>query len=600
MPNILFNVFFFVSLPKITGNMTKRLFSLGILLIMCTTLSQSVMAQDDSKIVTLHLLGTTDVHGAFFPIDFLNNKPAEGSMARISTYVNKLRSLNPDGVILLDNGDILQGQPTNYYYNFIKTDVPNVAAEVVNYLHYDAQVFGNHDIEPGHPVYDKWASEVKCPVLGANILLLPERECYTKPYAIIERQGVKVAVIGMLTPAIPFWLNESIWSGLHFEEMVETAKYWVNYLREGRKADVIVGLFHSGWDDGISTPTYDENATEKIAEQVPGFDVIFYGHDHIARNETTDNGVLCLNPANNAVKVGHAILKLSTDSNGQWVIREKKGELVDVRGEAIDQSYVDHFKPYTDSVTTYINDYIGNLTSAIRSSDCYFGSAPFTDMIHQLQLRLTGADISITAPLQFNMVIGPGKIFMRDMFKLYRFENRLCTVYMTGEEIRKHLEMSYDLWVNTMTEPDDHIMLLNDDSRNDNQRSGFKNYTFNFDSAAGIDYEVDVTKPNGKKVHIIKMSNGKPFDEKKWYKVAMNSYRYHGGGELLTAGAGIPSDSLHRRLIDMSSLDLRHYLTEEIRREGSITPKSNNNWRFVPVSWAAPAIKRDRKKLFGK
>ena len=160
--------------------------------------------------------------------------------------------------------------------------------------------------------------------------------------------------------------------------------------------------------------------------------------------------------------------------------------------------------------------------------------------------------------------------------------------------------MSYDLWVNTMTSPDDHIMLLSEYSKNDKQRLGFKNLAFNFDSAAGIDYEVDVTKPNGHKVRILRMSNGEPFDENKTYNVALNSYRGNGGGELLTKGAGIPADELRSRIIYESELDQRHYLTKEIEKNKVMSPQANNNWRFVPEEWTTPAILRDRKLLFGE
>lgn len=70
----------------------------------------------------------------------------------------------------MDNGDILQGQPTCYYCNYVKPELPNVAASVINYMGYDVQTIGNHDIETGHNVYDKWIKEVKCPMLAANII----------------------------------------------------------------------------------------------------------------------------------------------------------------------------------------------------------------------------------------------------------------------------------------------------------------------------------------------------------------------------------------------------------------------------------------------
>ena len=186
------------------------------------------------------------------------------------------------------------------------------------------------------------------------------------------------------------------------------------------------------------------------------------------------------------------------------------------------------------------------------------------------------------------------------MFKLYRFENLLYVLRMTGEEIRKHLEFSYDMWTNTMKSPEDHALLLNDNSKEDQQRTGFQYYTFNFDYACGIDYEVDLTKPDGQKVHILQLSNGQPFDEKKWYKVVMNSYRANGGGELLTRGAGIPKDSLESRVLFHTPLDQRHYLTQEIEQMGTIDPKPNHNWRFVPEAWVKPALKRDSLILFGR
>ena len=559
-----------------------------ILVLIC--INMTMMAK--GKTVTIRLIETSDVHGAFFPYNFTERRPMQGTMARVSTYLKRQRKSYGDHVILLENGDILQGQPTCYYTNFVKTDEPNIAAEVVNYLQYDAQTFGNHDVETGHAVYDKWIKEIKCPVLGANIIDTKTNKPYVKPYTIIEREGVRIAILGMLTPAIPNWLHESLWTGLRFDDMIKSARQWIKVLKEQEKADVIVGLFHSGWEGGIVTPNYEEDVAKKMAETVEGFDVIFFGHDHTERN-TTINGVLCMDPSCNAVKVAQATIQVR---NGKVI--SKKGELIDVTGEAIDQQYMAHFQPQIDAVRQYVEHQLGTFATTMRSRDAFFGPTAFTALIHQLQLEYTHADISFNAPLAFDTDIQAGPVYMSDMFKLYRFENKIYVLRMTGEEVRKHLEMSYNLWVNTMQSADDHIMLLAPKAPGDNQREGFKNYTFNFDSAAGIDYVVDVTKPKGEKVRILQFSDGRPFDEKAWYKVAMNSYRGNGGGELLTLGAGIPLDSINSRIIYMSERDQRYYLTQKIEREGQIEAKSFNNWRFIPDAWARPAIERDRKMIF--
>ena len=559
-------------------------------------LTTMTMAKKD-KTVTLKLVETSDVHGAFFPYDFTEQKPMKGTMARVSTYLKKQRKEYGKNLILLDNGDILQGQPTCYYTNFVKTDQPNIAAEVINYLGYDAQTFGNHDVETGHAVYDKWIKDLNCPTLGANIIDTRQESPYVLPYLMLEREGVKIAILGMLTPAIPNWLHENLWKGLRFEEMVTSTRKWVKFLKEEKKADLIIGLFHSGWEGGITTERYDEDASKKVAEQVDDLDVVFFGHDHTERNVLLDNGVLCMNPSCNAMKVAEATIQC-TQKKGQWMVTKKEGKLVDVTKEAIDEDYVRHFQPQMDSIKSYVERQIGTFLVPIRSRDVFFGSAPFVDYIHQLQLEESHADISLTAPLVFDTEIKAGPVYMNDMFKLYRFENQIYTLRMTGREVRQLLELSYDQWVNTMKSPDDHIMLFAPQTPGDNQQVKFKNYTFNFDSAAGIDYEVDVTKPDGQKVNIKQFSDGRKFDENAWYLVAMNSYQGNGGGELLTRGAGIPMDSIPSRITFMSERDQRYYLTQKIEREGKVTPKALNNWRFVPEEWAKPAIERDRKLLF--
>ena len=563
----------------------------------------NMAANAKTKTMQLRIVETSDVHGSFFPYDFITRKPKSGSLARVSSYIKSLRKSHGDNVLLLENGDILQGQPTCYYYNYVNTDSENIASKLMSYLRYDAATVGNHDIETGHAVYDKWAGEVKCPMLGANVIDDNTGKPYFEPYTIIERQGVKIAVVGMISPAIPNWLANRLWSGMHFEEMVSAARRTIENLRKNEKPDIIIGLFHSGKDGGITTPDYAENASLEVARKVDGFDVIFFGHDHTRFAETvvSDAGheVLCLDPANNAHAVAEARLTLEK-RHGKWSVKEKKGLLVDIDSQPVDEDFMDYFKADIDEINNFVNKKIGEFGATITSQECFFGSSAFTDLILNLQLQITGADISFNAPLSMSATIKRGPVYMSDMFNLYKYENQLYVMRLKGCEIRKHLEMSYDQWVNTMQTADDHLLLLEESEWNGETRLRFKNMTFNFDSAAGIEYEVDVTKPDGQKVRILQMSDGTPFDEEKWYKVAVNSYRGNGGGELLTRGAGIPHDSLESRIIYRSEKDQRYYLMKEIERQGTITPKANNNWRFVPDSLVRPAAERDMQLLFGK
>lgn len=571
----------------------------GCLLVLGTSSANAMTTKE--KTIDLKFIETSDVHGSFFPYDFINRKPKAGSLARVATYVNQLRSQHGENVILLDNGDILQGQPVNYYSNYVDTTSANIAAQVVNYLRYDAQTIGNHDVETGHRVYDKWVSATHCPILGANVIDTKTNKPYLKPYTILKRGGARIAIIGLLTPAIPNWLGENLWSGLRFEEMVSSARQWMRVVQEQEKADIVIGLFHSGKDGGITTPHYKEDAALAVAREVPGFDVVFFGHDHTRYADAVTNCegklVACLDPANNAMSVAQADLQL-VKKKGHWCVKESLWKLVDVADLPVDTNFVDHFSAFNETVKAYANRVIGTFENTISTRDSYFGNSAFNDLILNLELSITKADVAFNAPVSFDVAIKKGPVRVADMFNLYKYENQLFVMRLTGKEIRKALEMSYDLWVNTMTSPNDHLLLLDSQTRGDQQRLGFKNFSFNFDSAAGIDYEVDVTKPNGQKVKVLKMSNGEPFDENKYYKVAVNSYRANGGGELLTRGAGIAKDDLDDRIVWRSEFDLRHYLMEEIKRLGTLNPQPNTNWRFVPEQWTQEAAKRDRLLLF--
>ena len=600
----------------------KKLTILFISLIMsvCSTNAKK------PKTVTLKFIETTDVHGMFFPTNYTTGKAVGGSMARVSSYVKSQRATYGNNLILLDNGDILQGQPTNYYWNFIDTQDENIAASVVNYMGYDAQAFGNHDIETGHNCYDKWNREVKCPILAANMINAETGNPYTNPYKIIEREGVKIAILGMTTPAVPNWLSESLWSGIRFEEMVSCTRKWVKTIKEKENPDLIIGLFHSGLKGGITNDEYDENATLAVALRVHGLDAIFYGHDHLSNfgfirqyEEKTDDypfyfitkdggpssavslsktdSVLIVNPGSNAYNVGEATITL-TMQNNKVVSKKITGQLVSMKSMPIDEEYMNYFADDIRRLQEYTTKKIGTFESSMNMGDSFFGSSAFIDFIHNIQMKTTGADISFTGPLAINTTINAGTVTTADMFNLYKFENTLYVIQMTGAEIKNYLEMSYGQWTNQMKSSDDHILLFDD--KNNERNNGFKNFYGNFDSAAGIDYTVDVTKPEGQKVHILKMSNGQPFDTTKMYKVAINSYRGNGGGELLTKGAGIPKEELKSRIIYRSELGQRHYLAEEIQKQGSVNPKPNNNWRFIPENLVAPAIQRDRELLFKK
>lgn len=565
------------------------------------------------KTVTIKILETSDVHGSVFPFDYINNRPAEASLAQVYTYVKQERVNANQHVLLFDNGDILQGQPTVYFSNFIDSLNQNIVSQVFNFMGYDAASFGNHDIETGPKVYNKVRKELNFPWLAANAVNETDGKPYFAPYTTFQKDGIKIAVLGLITPGIPHWLPKNLWPNMRFESMVNAAKYWVDKIQQQEKPDIIIGLFHSGHDAKYGGQNPDdilnENASQLIAEQVPGFDVILIGHDHDQFNKKVVNArgdsVLILDPFAGARLISEATIKVNLDQQGKVTGKNISGKLIDTKTFAPDSAFMLKFSDYSKSVESFVNRKIADFTESTSTKDSYFGPSSFIDFIHTAQLNISNADISFTAPLSFSTYIGKGPVYVRDMFKLYKFENFLYVMNLTGAEVDSYLEYSYSLWYNTMKSSDDHLIKfkLNSDQTLDLRKDGkaqLENNYYNFDSASGINYTVDASKPDGDKVTIHSMADGTPFDLNKTYKIATSSYRGNGGGGHLTKGCGLSPEQLNSRLIFSTDKDIRFYLMKWIEEKKVITPKSLNLWNIIPADWVKVASDRDRELMFGK
>jgi 2',3'-cyclic-nucleotide 2'-phosphodiesterase/3'-nucleotidase len=566
-----------------------------------------------AQTLTVKIIETSDVHGAIFPYDLKENKEINSSLARVTTYLKELRADTNQIVFLLDNGDILQGDPVVYYYNFEKTDTIHLYADVMNYMQYDAATIGNHDIETGHDVYDKFSKEINFPWLAANAIDTTTNESYFKPYTTIERGGVKIAVFGLITPAIPQWLPEKIWSGMRFDDMIETAQKWVKKIRETEQPDLMIGLFHAGVDytyNDQNENTYkNENASRLVAEKVEGLDVVFVGHDHSGWNIKTKNpsgkDVLILGTTAGARNVAVANYVLKYDKMCMiYDKKEIKGEIIEMKNYAPDAEFMSRYKNNFEEAKNYVSRPVGEFSEMISSRDAMFGPSKFVDLIHIIQLDLTDTYVSFSAPLSFNAKIDKGTVYVKDMFDLYRYENLLYTMELTGQEIKDYLEFSYGNWFNQMKNESDHLLKFKLDENGNikySERSKspeLEERYYNFESAAGIDYEVDVTKPIGEKVMIKSFSNGNAFDLNTKYKVAVNSYRGNGGGGHLTRGAKIPQEDLSKRIINSTDKDLRFYLMKWIEKEKLVTPKLIGHWKVVPENFWLAGKQKDYQILF--
>jgi 2',3'-cyclic-nucleotide 2'-phosphodiesterase / 3'-nucleotidase len=583
---------------------------MAIVLTMTLSTCRHLGTPDD---ITLKIICTSDVHGAIFPYDLIMDKPVEYSLAQVYSYVEQERSNSGQQVVLLDNGDILQGDPLIYYYNFHKPEAMHIVAQTMNYMSYDAATVGNHDIEPGPEVYDKVKSEFVFPWLAANAVVKATGEPYFQPYTIIEKSGIKIAVLGMITPAIPRWLPDFTWEGMVFEDMIVAARHWVEVIQTEEKPDILIGLFHAGVDytyaNQEATTPFNENASLLVAEQIPGFDVIFVGHDHRGWNKTVSNNfggeVLILGTLANARNAAAATIQMTYNSSLKSFEKTISGDIVDMRDYEPHSGFIEHFNPAFKEASAFVARPIGKLTAPLSTRPVLFGDAAFTDLMHRVQLKLTNADLSFTSSQSFDLTIPEGALYVRDMFKFQRYENLLYAMTLTGQEVKDYLEFSYGLWFNQMNSATDHLLRFSTDSDGNLIRRGSGDQVslahpfWNLDSAEGIKYTVDVSQPVGNRIHITSFLNGTPFHLNHTYLVAINSYRGSGGGDHLTIGANIPRGQLKNRVQFSTEKDLRWLSIDYIEKKDSITPTANNNWKIVPESWWKTASDKDFGLVFG-
>jgi len=606
-----------------------------VLCILMVSFSAFAQMEPAQKSIALTFIETSDIHGAIYPYDFVNAKPLATSLAQVASLIAEERAANPN-VVLLDNGDSLQGQPTVYYYNFEKIAGPHIWSQAVNFLGYDVVSVGNHDIEAGHNVYDKLYEEIQAPVVCANAVT-PDGSTYFKPYTIIEKAGVKIAVLGLTSPKIPDWLPPQFWTGMEFEDMVESAKKWVKVIQETEKPDILVGLFHAGVDYTYGNVTADtkfnENASQLVAERVPGFDLVFVGHDHSGwdgmgwdpvnkkKVEVKDpNGktVYIYGALNAARKVPVVNMFLDwNDTTKSWEKRVRGG-LVDISQYKSDPDFMAKFQDGFDGIKAWVDRPIGKMDGVITTRDSMFGDSAFVDLIHRIQLDLSRdpslglkpADISFAAPLSADAKIptsADGTLYVRDMFNLYVYENFLYTMTMTGKQVKDFLEYSYKFWFDTMPNDGNHIINFQKDKEGklvlDNRTNMPLTATryYNYDSAAGINYFVDISKPAGERVVITSMSDGRAFNPDETYTVAINSYRGSGGGGHLTAGAGIdPMVVRTMKLVNgATTKDLRFFLLKWFEgQKETVTVGPIGNWEVVPADLAATGAANDYPLLY--
>lgn len=550
---------------------------------------------------TFRILTTNDVHGRYFDSLYVTDGTIN-ALTNVSWYADSIRTAaGEENVILLDAGDCLQGDNAAYYFNYADTVSKHIFARMVEYMGYDAIAVGNHDIETGHKVYDRMIETMEVPFLAANALRTDDGRPYFQEYVTLKRHGIRITVIGFTNPNIKSWLSPLLWEGMTFESLLPMAQEVVDRVKEEEKSDVVIVLTHSGTGDGDGSQL--ESQGLDLFKSLRGVDFIICAHDHSPVVHKNDS-ICLINAGSHCRNLGSGTVTVRVE-DGKVVSKTLDAGLIPLDKEKVDMQMREMFRNDYEAVKAFTLKEVGELRTDLRTRDAYRGMSDYLNLLHTISLGCNPAQISFAAPLTFNGSVNAGTLVYNDLFTIYPFENQLFVVKMTGEEIKDYLEYSYDMWINTIDSADDRLLkIVNDpDPRTGQQQWSFINRSYNFDSAGGLVYKVDVTRPKGERVLIESLADGNPFEESAEYNVAMTSYRASGGGGIMRKGAGIDTDRISDRVVEYYP-EIRDILYDYLLKNGEIDPEKIGDrevigeWKFVPESLVSKAMDRDMLLLF--
>ena len=531
-------------------------------------------ARPDS--LTLVVAGTTDVHGWLRGWDYFANAPdSTRGLTRVATIVDSLRAANPDRVLLVDGGDLLQGTlVTSIALRDSLGTNPIIAA--MNAMHYDAAAIGNHEFNYGRRYLSRAINQATFPFLAANAVTVAGAPAYV-PWTLVTRSGVRVGIVGATTPGSMIWDRDKLAGQVVIRDIVPSVRDAVADAR-GKGADVVIVLLHSGFNEASSYDTAatglpSENVAARVAREVPGVDLVVFGHSHRELPDTVIGTTLVTQPRNWAGSVSVSRLTLRRRGAGYSVVA-RRGGVIRARGHAEQPALLASTAEVHRRTVEFVNTPIGDTPVAWNADSSRVMDTPILDFILEVERRVSGADLASVAAFNLNARFGPGPITVAAMAALYPYENNvLRAVRISGKQLREYLEFSSRYFREGAT----------GDSLIDASVPGF-----NYDIVAGVNYALDISKPVGSRVTALSR-NGRPVQDADSFTMALHDYRQQGGGGFaMIHGAPVVYDKQET---------IRQLLIDEVRRRGTLRPEDYfvKNWRLMPDSIVGPAYRAMRR-----
>lgn len=518
------------------------------------SLATAAPAPASTDTLDLTLLATTDLHGRVASWDYFSDAPYSDragdsvGLASVASVVDDVRAeVGEDRVLVVDNGDAIQGTPLSYYYAVQEpvheTGAEHPLAAAYDAIGYDAQVVGNHEFNYGLDLLAKYESDLGFPLLGANVLDAATGEPALEPYTLVRKhvkghKPVTVGILGLTTPGSAIWDKGNVEGVLEFQDMVDAAATWVPRVRAAG-ADVVVVLSHAG----IGESSYDEslapaeNPADVVARTVPGIDVMVVGHTHrdapsqVITNEATGDDVLLTQPYRWGSTVSRVDLSLAK-TRGQWDVTDAEASAIRTKDYPESREILDLVADAHATTVAYVNQVVARSTDELSAVTSRYEDTAIIDFIQQVQTdtvseALAGTEhadlpvLSIAAPFSRTAVFPAGDVTVRDIAGLYIYDNTLHAVTMTGAQVKDYLEFSARYFARVPAggafDPERHT-----------GAGGTPDY--NYDIVSGVEYEIDLSQPVGSRIQGLTLADGTPLAADAEVVVAVNNYRRSGGG----------------------------------------------------------------------
>jgi 2',3'-cyclic-nucleotide 2'-phosphodiesterase/3'-nucleotidase len=520
----------------------------------------------------LVLVATTDVHGHATEWDYVADRPFPGGLTRAASVIDSLKTRYPGHVVVVDAGDLIQGDAFASYYARVAPRDPNPAIDAMNAIGYDVATPGNHDFDYGLGALERAAASATFRYVSGNIRGLPGDTLMFAPYAIVVRSGVRIGITGFTTPGVMVWNQKAVRGKVRVVPIGESAARLLPDVR--RESDLVIAIMHSGLDEPSSYDTTGvgaENASAALAGLPVRPDLVVVGHTHREMRDSVIGAVHFVQPKPYAQ--GLAVVHLDlVPAKGGWRMTRVRAESVNLAQAPPAPRLATRYAPLRAAVREWVNQSLGDSRGPMPAALARAEPTPLVEFVQTVQKAKTGAELSAATAFDPRTGLPDGDVRIRDLFGIYPYENTLRAVRISGEQLKAYLEQSARYYTTDALGR----------ATTDPTVPGF-----NYDMVSGASYDIDLRLPAGSRIRNLTVK-GKPVTPSDTFTLAVNSYRQSGGGGFtMLRGAPVVYDR---------DENIRDLLIAEVRARGHLEPAdyAAANWRLVPAEMADQV-----RRLFG-